>query len=46
MRYYLRSAGLAVPAGDPTSAFVTAFSIPDAIRDAVARQLDIVLGGI
>jgi hypothetical protein len=46
MRYYLRTAGLVAPAGDPTSAFTAAFPIPDAIRDAVARQLDVVLGGI
>lgn len=46
MRYYLRIAGLAVPPGDPSSAFLEAFPIPDAIRDAIARQLDVVLGGI
>jgi hypothetical protein len=46
MRYYLRSAGAAVPAGDPSSAFASAFPIPDGIRDAITRQLDIVLGGI
>lgn len=46
MRYYLRTAGLTVPTGDPTSAFVAAFPISDAIRDAITRQLDVVLGGI
>ena len=46
MRYYLRTAGLAAPAADPSSAFVAAFPIPDAIRDAVTRQLEVVLGGI
>ncbi len=45
MRYYLRSAGLAVPA-NPESAFASAFPIPDNIRDAILRQLDVVLGGI
>jgi hypothetical protein len=45
MRYYLRSAGLAVPA-NPESAFASAFPIPDTIRDAILRQLDVVLGGI
>ena len=46
MRFYLRSAGLSAPAGDPTTVFASAFPIPDAIRDAITRQLDVVLGGI
>jgi hypothetical protein len=46
MRYYLRTAELAAPSGDPTTAFTAAFPIPDAIRDAITRQLDVVLGGI
>jgi hypothetical protein len=46
MRYYLRSAGAGVPAGDPTSLFVSTFPLPDAIRDAITRQLEVVLGGI
>ena len=46
MRFYLRSAGLSAPAGDPTAAFVAAFPLPDAIIQAITRQLDIVLGGI
>jgi hypothetical protein len=45
-RYYLRAAGMTVPTGDPTPAFVAAFPIPDAIRDAITRQLEVVLGGI
>jgi hypothetical protein len=45
MRYYLKEAGRAAPA-DPRSAFVAAFSIPDAVRDAIGRQLDVILGGI
>ena len=46
MRFYLRSAGIAAPAGDPTSAFAAAFSLPDAVVQAITRQLDVVLGGI
>ena len=46
MRFYLRSAALNAPSGDPTTAFNTAFPIPDAVRDAIVRQLDVVLGGI
>ena len=46
MRYYLRTAGLAAAAGDPSAAFAAAFPVPDTIRDAIARQLDVVLGGI
>ena len=46
MRYYLRSAGVAVPAGDPSAVFTASFPIPDAIRDAVTRQIEVVLGGI
>jgi len=46
MRFYLRSAGITPPSGDPTSLFTTIFSIPDAIRDAVIRQIEVVLGGI
>ena len=45
-RYYLRSAGVPLPTGDPSSLFVATFTIPDAIRDAVTRQLEVVLGGI
>ena len=46
MRYYLRSAGVSEPAGDPTVQFTTTFALPDAIRDAITRQLEVVLGGI
>jgi hypothetical protein len=46
MRYYLRTAGLAASAGDPTALFTSTFPIPDAIRDAFTRQIDVVLGGI
>lgn len=44
-RYYLRSAGV-TPGGDVASTFATTFPLPDNIRDAIARQLDVVLGGI
>ncbi|HVX38860.1 MAG TPA: hypothetical protein VHB25_04730 [Gemmatimonadaceae bacterium] len=46
MRYYLRTAGRAVPAGDPTAAFDAAFPLPAAIVKAVNSQIDIVLSGI
>jgi hypothetical protein len=45
MRYYLQQAGRAAP-NDPRAAFATAFAVPDAVRDAIARQLDVILGGI
>ncbi|MFL5614709.1 MAG: hypothetical protein ACJ796_13695 [Gemmatimonadaceae bacterium] len=46
MRFYLGVAGVAAPAGDPSSLFVSTFAIPDAIRDAFTRQIEVVLGGI
>jgi hypothetical protein len=45
MRYYLRSVNRAVGSNVATT-FATTFSIPDTIRDALSRQLDVVLGGI
>jgi len=45
MRYYLKQAGRTAPT-EPRSAFATAFTIPDAVRDAIGRQLDVILGGI
>ncbi|NUQ21611.1 MAG: hypothetical protein HOQ09_11695 [Gemmatimonadaceae bacterium] len=44
-RFYLRSAGI-TPSGDLASSLASAFPITDAIRDAIGRQLDTVLGGI
>lgn len=44
-RYYLASAGKAVGA-NPLAALAAAFPLNDLIRDAIARQLDVVLGGI
>jgi hypothetical protein len=46
MRFYLRVAGVMAPAGDPSSLFKSTFVIPDAIRDAFTRQIEVVLGGI
>jgi len=45
-RYYLRSARVQFSSGDPMAALATAFPLPDAIRDAIQRQIDVVLGGI
>ena len=45
MRYYLQSAGRAAPT-EPRAAFTAAFVVPDAINDAIARQLEVILGGI
>lgn len=45
MRYYL--AAVNRPVGSNVAAtFASTFSIPDTIRDALSRQLDVVLGGI
>lgn len=46
MRYYLRSAGVPAPSGDPTTAFNAAFPLPANILDAITHQLETVLGGI
>ena len=46
MRYYLRAARVATPTGDVSQAFASAFPLPDTIRDAIQRQIDVVLGGI
>jgi hypothetical protein len=45
MRYYLKEVGRTPPT-EPRAAFTSAFAIPDAVRDAIARQLDVILGGI
>ena len=45
MRYYLRSVNRPVGSNVATT-FTTVFSLPDTIRDALNRQLDVVLGGI
>lgn len=44
-RYYLTQAGLSTT-GDINARLVATFPLPDVIRDAIIRQLDVVLGGI
>lgn len=44
-RYYLRSAGV-TPGANPAAALASAFPLPENVRDAIGRQLDVVLGGI
>lgn len=44
-RYYLRSANRPVGA-NPMTSLVAAFFLPEAVRDAMTRQLDVILGGI
>jgi hypothetical protein len=45
MRYYLASVNRPVGT-NVQSTFIATFSLPDTIRDALIRQLDVVLGGI
>jgi hypothetical protein len=45
MRYYLRSVNRA-PGANVQTTFTSTFALPDTIRDALSRQLDVVLGGI
>jgi hypothetical protein len=45
MRYYLKSVNRAVGA-NVQATFTATFALPDTIRDALVRQLDVVLGGI
>ena len=45
-RYYLRAARVSFSSGDAMAALAKAFPLPDAIRDGIQRQLDVVLGGI
>ena len=45
MRYYLNSVNRA-PGGSLQATFIATFALPDAIRDALTRQMDVVLGGI
>ncbi len=45
MRYYLRSVNRPV-GGNIQATFLSTFALPDTIRDALVRQLDVVLGGI
>jgi hypothetical protein len=45
MRFYLQTAGRTPPT-DPRALFTSTFAIPDAVRDALTRQFDVILGGI
>ena len=45
MRYYLQQAGRTPPT-DPRTMFAQVFQLPDTVRDAIARQLEVILGGI
>jgi hypothetical protein len=44
-RYYLRAAG-APASGDPVAALERTFTLPEAIRASIDRQIGVVLGGI
>ncbi|MFN2398072.1 MAG: hypothetical protein ABR543_05420 [Gemmatimonadaceae bacterium] len=44
--YYLRAANAPSAVADPMAALERAFPLPDTIRSAIDRQLEIVLGGI
>jgi len=45
MRYYLQQAGR-TPPSDPRAMYAQVFAVPDAVRDAISRQLEVILGGI
>ena len=45
MRYYLQQAGRTPPT-DPRAMFIQVYALPDAVRDAITRQLEVILGGI
>ena len=45
MRYYLNSVNR-TPGANLQATFITTFALSDTIRDALTRQLDVVLGGI
>ena len=45
-RYYLRSANASASATDPGATLASVFPLPDPLREAIVRQLDVVLGGI
>lgn len=46
VRFYLAQAGVRATAADATGAFDRTFMLPPAIRDALQRQIDIILSGI
>jgi hypothetical protein len=45
MRFYLQQAGRPAPT-EARAAFLAAFPLPDTVRDALTRQLEVILGGI
>jgi hypothetical protein len=45
MRYYLQQAGRTPPT-DPRTMFAQVFTLPDVVRDAITRQVEVILGGI
>jgi hypothetical protein len=45
MRYYLQQAGRTPPT-DPRAMFAQAYQLPDAVREAITRQVEVILGGI
>lgn len=45
MRFYLQAAGRTPPA-DPRAMFTSVYAVPDAVRDAISRQFEVILGGI
>jgi hypothetical protein len=45
-RYYLRTAGISFTEGDAMAALAAAFPLPDAMREAIKRQIEVVVGGI
>lgn len=45
-RYYLGIARVRAGEGDPAAVFERTFPLPENVRAAVARQIDIILGGI
>ncbi len=45
MRYYLQQAGRTPPT-DARAMFLQLFALPDAVRDALTRQIEVILGGI
>jgi hypothetical protein len=44
-RYYLRSANKSIGT-NATASLALAFPLPEQIRDAISRQIDVVLAGI
>ena len=46
MRFYLRTLGRPVPAGDPDGRVRRRVPDPGAILAAITKQIDVVLGGI